>query len=160
MIYDHSVKDGKQQTVPMETYRGQVLLIVNVASQCGFTPQYDGLQTLRDQFHQRGFEVLGFPCNQFGKQEPGTADEIQQFCETKFHIKFPIMDKVEVNGEHAIGLFQDLKTAAPGILGSEAIKWNFTKFLVSRDGQTIKRFAPKTKPEELVKEIEAMLDQS
>lgn len=144
--------------MPLDTFRGRVLLIVNTASACGFTPQYAGLQDLHARFHARGFEVLGFPCNQFGAQEPGTESEIAQFCSTRFAVEFPLFAKVDVNGPHAHPLFQWLTEAKPGLFGSKAIKWNFTKFLVDRDGQVVARFAPMTKPERIARRIERLLD--
>jgi glutathione peroxidase len=143
--------------VDLKTYRGRVLLIVKTASKCGFTPQYQGLEALYRQFHQQGLEVLAFPCNQFGGQEPGNADEIDAFCEKNYGISFPLFAKIDVNGALADPLFQYLKHAAPGVLGSTGIKWNFTKFLVKKDGTVYKRYAPATKPEELTAEIAALL---
>ncbi|WP_085315231.1 glutathione peroxidase [Derxia lacustris] len=138
-------------------FAGKVLLIVNTASRCGFTPQYAGLQALHAAYAGRGLVVMGFPCNQFGQQEPGDATAIADFCETKFSVGFPMFDKIEVNGERAHPLFRHLKSAAPGLLGSEAIKWNFTKFLVGRDGKVVSRHAPTSSPESLTQEIEALL---
>ena len=134
-----------------------MLLIVNTASQCGFTPQFAGLEALYTRYKDRGFEILGFPCNQFGAQEPGTADEIGSFCQKNYGVTFPMFAKVEVNGDDAHPLFQHLKKEARGLLGSEGIKWNFTKFLVDRDGSVVKRFAPAATPESLAAEIEALL---
>ncbi len=147
--------DGKPQK--LDLYKGEVLLIVNVASKCGFTPQYNGLEELQKRFHARGFEVLGFPCNQFGGQEPGTETEIAQFCELTFGVTFPMFAKVDVNGANAAPLYQYLKAEKPGILGSEAIKWNFTKFLVGRDGTVLKRYAPNDAPDAIAPDIEAAL---
>jgi glutathione peroxidase len=138
-------------------FRGQVLLIVNVASKCGFTPQYAGLEALFRKYHDRGFAVLGFPCNQFGSQEPGTADEIAQFCSTTYDVSFPIFAKIDVNGADAHPVYKFLKGEKKGMLGTEAIKWNFTKFLIDRSGGVVKRFAPTTKPEELERDITALL---
>jgi len=143
--------------LPLGRWRGQVLLIVNTASQCGFTPQYAGLQALHARFAPRGFAVLGFPCNQFGAQEPGDERAIANFCETRFAVGFPMFAKVEVNGPGAHPLWQALKAARPGMLGSRAIKWNFTKFLIGRTGSVVDRFGPTTKPEALVTRIEALL---
>jgi len=143
--------------VDLATWRGKVLLVVNTASKCGFTPQYQGLETLYRGLRERGLEVLGFPCNQFGAQEPGTPDEIGAFCEKNYGVSFPMFAKVDVNGRDAHPLWQHLKAAAAGVLGTEAIKWNFTKFLVGRDGSVIKRYAPQTKPEEIAGDIEAAL---
>jgi len=147
--------DGSERD--LSEFRGKVLLIVNVASRCGFTPQYAGLQALQDKYRDRGFTVLGFPCNQFGAQEPGTEAEIGAFCSSRFDVDFPMFAKIDVNGAEAHPLYQQLKTAAPGVLGTEAIKWNFTKFLVDRQGQVVGRYAPKQAPEELEKDIEALL---
>jgi glutathione peroxidase len=141
----------------MGDYAGKVLLIVNVASKCGFTPQYRGLEALHRKFKDRGLSVLGFPCNQFGKQEPGSADEIKSFCSTSYDVTFPIFAKVEVNGARAHPLFKALKKAAPGILGSEAIKWNFTKFLVDDTGKVLKRYAPTDSPEAIGDELDNMI---
>jgi len=138
-------------------YAGQALLIVNVASQCGFTPQYAGLEALHRQFALRGFSVLGFPCDQFGHQEPGAAADISRFCAETYDVSFPMFAKIEVNGAKAHPLFEALNTAAPGLLGTRAIKWNFTKFLVGRDGEVISRYAPTTAPASLVSDIEAAL---
>ncbi|MFI2813231.1 MULTISPECIES: glutathione peroxidase [Microbulbifer] len=148
-------QDGSETS--LAEHKGKVLLVVNTASKCGFTPQYKGLQSLYEKYRDRGLEVLGFPCNQFGGQEPGGDDEIQEFCELNFGVSFPLYSKLEVNGPGAHPLFSELKQQAPGILGTERIKWNFTKFLVNREGQVVKRFAPKDKPEALEDEIEALL---
>lgn len=147
--------DGQNQS--LSKYDGQVVLVVNVASECGFTPQYDGLEALYEKYQAKGFVVLGFPCNQFGGQEPGTENDIKTFCETKFGIKFPMFAKVDVNGTHTHPLFAWLKSASPGILNTEAIKWNFTKFLIGRDGTTVERFAPQATPESLAPSIERAL---
>jgi glutathione peroxidase len=147
--------DGSERD--LSEFRGKVLLVVNVASRCGFTPQYKGLQALYDKYRDRGFAVLGFPCNQFGSQEPGSEAEIGSFCSTSYGVTFPMFAKVEVNGANAHPLYLHLKAAAPGVLGTEAIKWNFTKFLIDRDGNVVGRFAPKTDPKELEGEIEALL---
>lgn len=142
-LYDLSVKDIKMNTVDLSSFKGKTLLIVNVASKCGFTPQYKDLQNLYDKYQDQGFEVLGFPCNQFGAQEPGTNEEVQSFCELTYNVSFKMFDKIDVNGSDASPLFKYLKHESPGILGTEAIKWNFTKFLVNKDGQVVKRFASK-----------------
>jgi glutathione peroxidase len=149
--------DGKP--IDLARYRGQVLLIVNTASKCGFTLQYQGLETLYRELHGRGpgFEVLGFPCDQFGHQEPGSDAEIGAFCEKNYGVSFPMFAKVEVNGDGAHPLWKHLKGEAPGLLGTEAIKWNFTKFLVGRDGKVVHRYAPQTKPEEIAGDIEKLL---
>lgn len=157
-----TVHDFPAQTINGESkslgdYRGQVLLIVNVASQCGFTPQYAGLEALWQKYHERGLMVLGFPCNQFGGQEPGDEATIANFCSSKFNVSFPLFAKVDVNGETAHPLWQHLKKAAPGVLGSEKIKWNFTKFLVNREGQVVKRYGSITKPEQISADIERLL---
>jgi glutathione peroxidase len=156
-LYDIEVKtiDGKSQS--MAVYRGKLLLIVNVASRCGFTPQYTGLEALWQQYGSRGLMVLGFPCNQFGAQEPGDEAEIAQFCSLTYNVSFPLFAKLEVNGSDTHPLFAHLKSAAPGLLGSEMVKWNFTKFLVDRTGKTVTRYAPNTAPEELSGDIERLL---
>ncbi|PZQ60049.1 MAG: glutathione peroxidase [Sphingomonas taxi] len=152
---DVTAADGSPGT--LEAYRGQVLLIVNTASKCGFTPQYEGLEALYRRFRHRGFAVLGFPCNQFGAQEPGDAAEIASFCSLTYDVTFPVFAKIDVNGSAAAPLFERLKADAPGVLGSKAIKWNFTKFLVDREGRTVRRYAPTTKPEDLAADIDALL---
>ncbi len=146
--------DGDEQ--PLDAFRGKVLLIVNVASKCGFTPQYTGLESLWRTYRERGLVVMGFPCDQFGHQEPGDADEIRNFCSLSYEVSFPLFAKVDVNGANAHPLYVWLKQQKTGLLGS-AIKWNFTKFLVARDGRVLKRYAPTDKPESLVKDIEAAL---
>ncbi|WP_207886438.1 glutathione peroxidase [Pseudomonas sp. 30_B] len=146
---------GEQKT--LADFGGKALLVVNTASQCGFTPQYKGLETLWRQYKDKGLVVLGFPCNQFGKQEPGSEGEITQFCELNFGVSFPLFKKIDVNGAEAHPLYVQLKKRAPGLLGSQGIKWNFTKFLIGQDGKVVKRFAPTTKPEQLSAEIEALL---
>ncbi|WP_144394287.1 glutathione peroxidase [Pleionea sediminis] len=156
-IYSISVNSIDGQSVPMEDYKDKVLLIVNTASECGFTYQYEGLEKLQQQYKDKGFSVLGFPCNQFGKQEPGDDETIANFCATRFSVSFPLFQKLEVNGDNAHPLFKHLKSEAPGIFGSESIKWNFTKFLVDQNGKVIKRFAPKDKPEKIAQTIESML---
>jgi glutathione peroxidase len=157
-IYSISVTENSGKTITLEQFKGKVLLIVNVASQCGFTPQYEGLQKLYEKYKDQGFEVLAFPCNQFGGQEPGSAAEIRTFCTTRYKVTFPLFEKIEVNGSGAHPLFQYLKKNAKGVLGSEAIKWNFTKFLVDRQGNVVERFAPATKPEDLDKQIQTLLN--
>ena len=156
-IYDHNVeaKDGTE--VSLKTYEGKVLLIVNTASKCGFTPQLAGLQKLHEDLEGRGLQVLGFPCNQFGGQEPGSNDQIQEFCQLNYGVTFPVFAKVHVNGKRAHPLFADLKKSARGLLGTEAIKWNFTKFLVDREGKVLGRFAPSTAPAALREKVEAAL---
>lgn len=147
--------DGSSQR--LSDFRGRVLLIVNTASKCGFTPQYAGLEQLYADFHERGFEILGFPCNQFGAQEPGTPSEIGEFCQRNYGVSFPLFEKIEVNGPGAHPLYQLLKAARPGLLGSRRIKWNFTKFLVDRQGRIVSRHAPNTDPLRLRAEIERFL---
>lgn len=156
-IFDITANSLSGQPVNLADYKGKVLLIVNTASNCGFTPQYKGLEAVYEQFKARGVEVLGFPCNQFGAQEPGSADEIGAFCEKNYGVSFPLFEKIDVNGANAHPLFQKLKKDAPGLLGTEAIKWNFTKFLVRKDGTVFGRYAPATKPEDLIKDIEKLL---
>ena len=152
---DVTTLQGEAQT--LEPYRGEVMLIVNTASKCGLTPQYEGLEALHRAYQERGLRLLGFPCNQFGAQEPGGADEIAQFCQTHYEVTFPMFAKLEVNGPGTHPLYRALKRAAKGLLGTEKIKWNFTKFLIARDGTILKRYAPTTKPEALKAEIEREL---
>ncbi len=147
--------DGSQQS--FAEYADKVLLIVNTASQCGFTPQYQGLEALHQRFHARGLRVLAFPCNQFGAQEPGDAEEIANFCQTRYQVSFPLFAKIDVNGPAAHPLYVHLKKAAPGLLGSEGIKWNFTKFLVDRQGRVVERYASATAPESIAADIEKLL---
>jgi glutathione peroxidase len=156
-VYDYSADslDGRQ--VGLSEFSGKVLLIVNTASHCGFTPQYAGLQQLHSSLAPRGFAVLGFPCNQFGKQEPGDAEAIAAFCDQNYHVTFPLFAKIEVNGDGAHPLYRFLKEECPGVLGSQPIKWNFTKFLVDRGGQAVARYAPTTTPKALAEHIEALL---
>ena len=156
-IYSFSIKtiDGKETT--LADYKGKALLIVNVASQCGFTPQYKGLEALHRKYKEKGFEVLGFPCNQFGAQEPGDETEIKNFCSLNYDVTFPLFAKIDVNGAKTHPLYDFLKKEEKGILGTEGIKWNFTKFLVSKNGEVLKRFAPQASPESLEKDIEAAL---
>ena len=156
-VQDFSARDLSGSDVPLARFRGQVLLVVNTASRCGFTPQYAGLERLHEDLSPRGFAVLGFPCNQFGAQEPGEAAEIAQFCETTFGVRFPMFAKVEVNGPGAHPLFKWLKREAKGLLGSQRIKWNFTKFLIDRDGSVVRRYAPNATPESIRPDIERLL---
>lgn len=156
-IYHHRAVTLDGRDVALSDYRGKVLLIVNVASKCGFTPQYTGLEELYQRFHDRGFEVLGFPCNQFGKQEPGDEAEIAKFCSTTYPVTFPMFRKIEVNGDAAHPLYKQLKDQAPGLLGSTGVKWNFTKFLVNREGEAVERFAPTVKPEDIAPKIAKLL---
>ncbi|MFO1282743.1 MAG: glutathione peroxidase [Burkholderiales bacterium] len=156
-LYDIQVEDIHGRPVKLSRYKGKVLLIVNTASKCGFTPQYQGLEALHRNLNAKGLEVLGFPCNQFGAQEPGSEADIAQFCEMNYGVSFPMFAKVDVNGAKASPLFKHLKSARPGVLGSEAIKWNFTKFLVNRDGQVVERYSPQTEPKELEADIRKLL---
>jgi len=156
-IYDYTVINNKGEEVNLESYRGKVLLIVNTASKCGFTPQYNGLQKLHEELQDQDFEVLAFPCDQFGNQEPGDDAEIAQFCSLNFGVSFPLFKKLEVNGSNTAPVFDYLKTAAPGLMGSKSIKWNFTKFLIGRDGSAIKRYGPNTKPDAIKADIQAAL---
>jgi glutathione peroxidase len=156
-IYDFEIRTADGRTETLEPYRGKVMLIVNVASKCGFTSQYDGLEKLYQTYRDRGLVILGFPCNQFGSQEPGTDEQIQSFCRTEYGVTFPVFAKLEVNGDGAHPLYRYLKKEAPGLLGSEKIKWNFTKFLIDRDGTVVERFASATKPEDLVADVEDLL---
>lgn len=155
-VYDFTVKNIDGQDVSLSQYKGKFLLIVNVASQCGFTPQYEGLEKLYQELGGQ-VEVLGFPCNQFGKQEPGDAEEIKNFCKLNYDVKFPLFAKIDVNGDNASPLYTFLKQEKPGLLGTQAIKWNFTKFLVNREGQVVKRYAPTDKPEDIKKDLSKML---
>ena len=156
-IYDFSAKTLDGCEVPLSNYRGEVLLVVNTASKCGYTPQYEGLEALYHKYHASGFTVLGFPCNQFGAQEPGTAAEIARFCSQTYGVTFPMFEKVEVNGAGAHPLYRFLKGEAKRILGSEAIKWNFTKFLVDRKGAVAARLAPAVSPKDIEKDIEKLI---
>lgn len=156
-VYDFSVQTLSGETVSLAQYRGKVLLIVNTASECGFTPQYAGLQALYEALAPRGFEVLAFPCNQFGKQEPGDAQAIRSFCDLRFHITFPMFAKIDVKGPDAAPLYRFLTREKPGVLGTKAIKWNFTKFLVDPRGNVVARYAPSAKPETLRADIERLL---
>jgi len=156
-IYQFSAKDTLGESIELSSYKNKVLLIVNTASDCGFTPQYKGLQNLYQKHQAQGLEVLAFPCNQFKQQEKGSDEEIKQFCDLRFNIKFPLFGKIDVNGDNAHPLFNFLKTQAPGVLGSKGIKWNFTKFLINKEGEVIKRYAPTTKPEAIEADIEKLL---
>ena len=155
-IYDFTATSLAGEDVSLKRFEGQVLLIVNTASACGFTPQYKGLEALQKAYGSRGFSVLGFPCNQFGRQEPGDAAQIGQFCSKNYAVSFPMFDKIEVNGDHAHPLYRYLKGEKSGLLGP-SIKWNFTKFLIDRSGRAVARYAPTAKPEGLTEEIEALL---
>ncbi len=156
-VYDFEARTINGQTVPLNRYKGKVLLIVNTASACGFTPQFGGLEELHKTWGGKGLVVMGFPCNQFGSQDPGSNEEIAGFCQLNYGVTFPMMEKVNVNGVDADPLFKWLTAEAPGLLGSKAIKWNFTKFLVGKDGKVIKRYAPQEAPESLAGDIEAAL---
>ncbi|WP_127718175.1 glutathione peroxidase [Halobacteriovorax sp. HLS] len=156
-IYDHKVIDNKGKEVSLSDYKDKVVLVVNTASKCGFTPQYAGLQELYTKYKEEGLEILAFPCNQFGGQEPGESEEIASFCDLQFNISFPLMEKIDVNGDGTHPFYEELKNSAPGLLGSKKIKWNFTKFLIGKNGQSITRFAPQTKPSELSSNIEDLL---
>lgn len=155
-VFDFTVQNAAGTDRSLEEFKGQVLLIVNTASKCGFTPQFEGLETLYAKYKDKGVSVIGFPCNQFGKQDPGSNDEIQSFCQLNYGVSFPMMGKVEVNGAGADPLFKHLKDEAPGLL-TKNIKWNFTKFLVNADGEVVKRYAPTTKPADIEQDIEALL---
>ena len=154
---DFTVTTNRGESLDLGTKKGKVLLVVNTASKCGFTPQYDGLEKLFQQFKEQDFEVLGFPCNQFGAQEPGNADEIAEFCKVNFGVTFPLMAKVDVNGPEASPLFDWMKSEKKGLMGSTSIKWNFTKFLINRDGEVVKRYGPQDAPAAIAKDIEKLL---
>jgi glutathione peroxidase len=156
-FYSFSVKTTKGETLSLEKFKGQVVLVVNVASKCGFTPQYEGLENLYKEYRAKNFTVIGFPCNQFGAQEPGSNEEIQGFCQLNYGVTFPVMAKIDVNGDDTDPLYAWLKSAVPGVLGTEAIKWNFTKFLVGKDGRTVERYAPKTDPKDIETDIQKAL---
>ena len=156
-IHDFTVRNIQGESVPLSRYQGNALLVVNTASACGFTPQFAGLEALHKTYAAQGLTVLGFPCNQFGSQDPGSNEEIASFCQLNYGVDFPMMEKIDVNGAKADPLFQWLTKEAPGLLGSKAIKWNFTKFLVGRDGQVIRRYAPQDAPAKLAKDIESAL---
>lgn len=156
-VYGFSATTIRGEERTLADYRGKVLLVVNTASKCGLTPQYKGLQALHEKYQDRGLAILGFPCDQFGHQEPGDETQISEFCEINYGVSFPMFAKIDVNGDGAHPLYKHLKEEAPGLLGSKGIKWNFTKFLINKDGQVIKRFAPTDKPEALEKHIEKLL---
>jgi glutathione peroxidase len=156
-LYDFTVDDIHGKPVNLDRYKGKALLVVNVASKCGFTPQYKGLEALYRKYKDKGLEVLGFPCNQFGAQEPGSEEEIATFCETNYDVTFPMFRKVNVNGDSAAPVYKFLKSAKPGLLGTEAIKWNFTKFLVDRKGNVVARYAPNDTPESIEREVAKVL---
>ena len=157
-IYDYKVDDSQKNPVSLSDYKGKTLLIVNVASRCGLTPQYKGLQELYSKYSNKDFEILAFPCNQFGAQEPGSNEEIKEFCDINFNVSFKIFDKVNVNGSSASPLFKYLKNEAKGVMGSEAIKWNFTKFLIDNNGSVIKRYSPQTTPDKIDQDLSKILD--
>lgn len=157
-IYDYKVDDSQKNPVSLSDYKGKTLLIVNVASRCGLTPQYKGLQELYSKYSNKDFEILAFPCNQFGAQEPGSNEEIKEFCDSNFNVSFKIFDKINVNGSSASPLFKHLKNEAKGVMGSEAIKWNFTKFLIDNNGSVIKRYSPQTTPDKIDKDLSKILD--
>ena len=156
-IYDFTCETTGGKKKPLSDYRGKVLLVVNTASKCGFTPQFEGLETLYEKYSDRGLEILGFPCNQFGKQDPGSNGEITEFCQLNYGVSFPMMGKIEVNGSGADPLYRHLKKEAPGTLGTQAIKWNFTKFLIDTEGNVLKRYASATKPKDIEKDIKKLL---
>ena len=156
-IADFTVINNKGEQIDLKQKLGKIILVVNTASKCGFTPQYEGLEELFQQYREQGFEVLAFPCNQFGGQEPGTASEIAEFCKVNFGLTFPLMEKVDVNGDDASPLFDWMKAEKPGLMGSKAIKWNFTKFLIDREGNVVKRYAPTDAPKSISKDIEKLL---
>ena len=156
-IADFKATTNRGEELSFADKKGKVLLVVNTASKCGFTPQYDGLEAVYQDLKDKDFEVIGFPCNQFGGQEPGNADEIQEFCKINFGVTFPLMEKVDVNGPETAPIFEWMKSEAPGLMGSKRIKWNFTKFLINRDGEVVKRYAPNDKPEAIKKDIEKLL---
>ena len=156
-IADFTAKLPNGEEISLADKLGKVILVVNTASKCGFTPQYDGLEALWRKYKDQGFEVMAFPCNQFGAQEPGSADEIEEFCKVNFGLSFPLMGKIDVNGPAAAPLYDWMKSEAPGLMGSKSVKWNFTKFLIDRQGQVVKRYAPTDKPEGLGKDIEKLL---
>jgi len=157
IVHEFRAKSIDGAEVSLSDYRGKVLLIVNVASACGFTPQYEGLEELHEKYKDRGFAVLGFPCNQFGKQEPGAEAEIKTFCQTRFGVTFPLFSKIDVNGANAHPLYKFLAQTKPGFLGSKRIKWNFTKFLIDREGRPVKRYAPQDKPKSIEGDIQNAL---
>ena len=157
-IYDYKVDDSQKNPVSLSDYKGKTLLIVNVASRCGLTPQYKGLQEIYSKYSDKDFEILAFPCNQFGAQEPGSNEEIKEFCDINFSVSFKIFDKINVNGSSASPLFKHLKNEAKGVMGSEAIKWNFTKFLIDNNGRVIKRYSPQTTPDKIDKDLSKILD--
>ena len=159
-VYSFSCKNVNGEEVSLSNYSGKALLIVNTASKCWFTPQYKGLQELYEEYSSQGFEILGFPCNQFGGQEPGTEKEISEFCNLNYNITFPIFSKIEVKGASAYPLFKFLTSSKPGLLGTEKIKWNFTKFLIDQNGKTVKRYSPQTSPEQISSDVRDLLERN
>ena len=156
-VYEYEARTSAGNEVKLSDYQGKVVLIVNTASKCGFTPQFQGLQELYDKYHDRGLEILGFPSNQFKEQDPGSNEEILEFCQLNYGVQFPMFEKVDVKGENAHPLFRYLSDEAPGLMGSKSVKWNFTKFLIDKEGKPVKRFAPQTSPDQLEKDIEKLL---
>lgn len=156
-LHEFKVKDANEIDYDLGQHKGKVVLVVNVASKCGFTPQYKGLETIYNEFKDQGFTIIGFPCNQFGMQEPGSNAQIQEFCELNYGVTFPVLGKVDVNGKNTAPVWNFLKEKAPGVLGIEAIKWNFTKFLIGKNGQVLKRYAPNTEPKSIAADIKAAL---
>ena len=156
-VYEFSCQTPTGKSKSLADYKGKVLLVVNTASKCGFTPQFAGLEELYEKYSSQGLEILGFPCNQFGKQDPGSNDEIMEFCQLNYGVSFPMFGKIEVNGDNADPLFKHLKKSAPGALGTQGIKWNFTKFLIDPDGEVVKRYAPKDRPKAIARDIEKLL---
>lgn len=157
-LYEYQVKNAQGQDMDLSQYKGKVVLVVNVASKCGFTPQYEGLEALYKKYRDHNFVIVGFPSNQFGAQEPGNDQEIQQFCKLTYDVSFPIMSKINVNGDDTAPVYEFLKSSVPGIFGTEAIKWNFTKFLIGKNGKVLDRYAPTTKPEDIARDIEKALE--
>ena len=156
-LHEFKVKDAREVDYDLGQHKGKVVLVVNVASKCGFTPQYKGLEAIYNEFKDHGFTIIGFPCNQFGMQEPGSNAQIQEFCELNYGVTFPVLGKVDVNGKNTSPVWDFLKEKAPGVLGIEAIKWNFTKFLIGKNGQVLKRYAPNTEPKDIVADIKSAL---
>ena len=156
-VFDFTCKTAGGADRPLDEFKGKVVLVVNTASKCGFTPQFEGLETMYEKYKDQGLEILGFPCNQFGKQDPGSNDEIQEFCQLNYGVSFPMFGKIEVNGRGTDPLYQHLKHEAPGALGTRAIKWNFTKFLIDTEGNVVKRYAPTVKPKAIEKDIKKLL---
>lgn len=157
-VYSFTARTIEGNDISLDKYKGKVLIIVNTASKCGYTPQFDDLEKIYQKYKKQGLEILGFPCNQFANQDPGTTKEIADFCRINYGVTFQMFDKIDVNGKNAHPLYKYLKTDAPGVLGTENIKWNFTKFLIDRDGRVVGRYAPQTKPEELIPQIEELLN--